>query len=234
MLGGITGLNDSTMAHAMLTSGIGCYSFSDRVLLTSTLDKSHQGLKDDASNFVSAFDDLQANLKRMNSIRNIKSSLSKLKPNLNSIDLEMPGRERIVLMMENEGIRHLFLVSQESEGFRRLLACLLALYQTPSKQTLLFDEPEKGIYPAALPLLAEEFMACAASGRGQVILTTHSPQFLDHFKPEQIRVVEMNGYGTQIGPVSSEQMEALHEHFLRPGELLTVDQARMEQPAAAD
>jgi predicted ATPase len=97
---------------------------------------------------------------------------------------------------------------------------------------VIFDEPEKGIYLAGLAILAEEFQNYAERGRGQVILTTHSPEFLDHFKPEQIRVVEMNGYATQIGPVASDQVEMIREKFLRPGELLTVDLARLDTPAA--
>ena len=122
----------------------------------------------------------------------------------------------------------MFDLLQESEGFRRLLACLIALYQSPPKQTLIFDEPEKGIYPAGLNILADEFKGFASKGRGQVLLTTHSPEFLDQFGPEQIRVVEMRGFATHIGPVAAEQMDALREHFLKPSDLLTVDEARLE------
>jgi predicted ATPase len=126
-----------------------------------------------------------------------------------------------------------FDLRQESEGFRRLLAFLLALYQTPPKQTLVFDEPEKGIYPVGLAVLAEEFKGYASKGRGQVLLTTHSPEFLDKFDPDQIRVVVMRDSTTRIGPVAPDQLEALREHFLQPGELLTVDEARLESPEEA-
>src|SRR4029079_8353079 len=102
-----------------------------------------------------------------------------------------PGRERINVNLEAGGRIMTLDVGQESEGFRRLLACLLALYQTPPKQTLIFDEPEKGIYTLGLIILAEEFKGHAQAGSGQILLTTHSPEFLDHFEPEQIRVVEM-------------------------------------------
>jgi predicted ATPase len=146
---------------------------------------------------------------------------------LHSIELEQPGRQRVVVTLEFEGRRLFFPIAQESEGFRRLLACLLALYQTPPKQTLIFDEPEKGIYPAGLAILAEEFHS-HAKGRGQIILTTHSPEFLGHFRPEQIRVVKMHGYSTRIGPLEQGQAEAIREEFLKPGDLLTADPARLE------
>ena len=124
-------------------------------------------------------------------------------------------------------------LEQESEGFRRFLAHLIALYQTPPKQTLIFEEPEKGIHPGALSALAEQFQACHDAGRGQVILTSHSPELLNHFSPEQLRVVEIENYMTKIGPVAPEQMDALREHLLQPGELLTVDPARLEAAPAA-
>jgi predicted ATPase len=107
----------------------------------------------------------------------------------------------------------------------------LALYQRPPKQTLLFEHPEDGIHPGALSLLAEEFKATPQQGRGQVILTTHSPKLLDHFDAEQIRVVELAGFKTRIGFVSQEQKEAIHDKLLDPGELLTVDPARIQTEA---
>jgi hypothetical protein len=51
---------------------------------------------------------------------------------------------------------------------------------------------------------------------------------LDHFTPEQIWVVEMHDYQTRIGPVSPEQTHSLRDHYVEPGELLTVDPARLE------
>ena len=116
----------------------------------------------------------------------------------------------------------------ESDGFRRFYAHLLALYQSPPKQTLIFEEPENGIYPGALSLLADEFKAAAESGRGQVLLTTHSPRLLDHFEADQIRVVELRNLETHIGTLANEQREAIEEQLLDVGELLTADPARME------
>ena len=68
-------------------------------------------------------------------------------------------------------------------------------------------------------------------GHGQVILTTHSPRLLDQFDVEQIRVVELAGLETRIGSVSAEQKEAIRDKLLEPGELLTVDPARMQLEA---
>jgi predicted ATPase len=106
--------------------------------------------------------------------------------------------------------------------------------QLPPKQTLVFEEPENGIYPGALALLAHEFKAAPSAGRGQVILTTHSPNLLDHFTADEIRVVVLDGFQTRIGRISQEQQESLKEQLLEPGELLTVDPARIAETEPAN
>lgn len=86
--------------------------------------------------------------------------------------------------------------------------------------------PKPGCTPA-LEALAHEFKVCHQDGRGQVILTTHSPQLLDYFPVESIRVVDIQEQVTKIDRLAPEQFEAVREHLLQPGELLTVDPARL-------
>jgi len=105
---------------------------------------------------------------------------------------------------------------------------MIALYQQPPKHVVTFEEPEKSIYPGALAVLAEYFQAAADAGRSQVIITTHSPELLKHFAPQQIRVVTMEGYETRIGTLAPEQRESLEEHLMTADGLLTVDEARID------
>jgi predicted ATP-dependent endonuclease of OLD family len=236
MLGALTGIQEVTVAHVVLTSGIGCYAFPDYVLTAPKPKKSSEirGFADHGENFLQAYADINNDLTAWQNLRGMAASLRLLKPSLKNLDLEQPGGQKIVVSLEADSKLLVLDLGQESEGFRRMLACLIALNQSPPKQTVIFDEPEKGIYPVGLAILADEFKAYASKGRGQVLLTTHSPEFLDHFAPEQIRVVEMRGFTTHIGPVAPEQMEALREQFIKPGELLTVDEARLaEAPAGA-
>lgn len=83
-------------------------------------------------------------------------------------------------------------------------------------------------------MLADEFKSAPEAGRGQVILTTHSPNLLDQFDADDIRVVELDGFRTRIGKGSQEQREAIKERLLVPGELLTVDHARIEAPESTN
>jgi hypothetical protein len=64
-------------------------------------------------------------------------------------------------------------------------------------------------------------------GRGQVILTTHNPTLLDSFVVDSVRIVEMRDGKTVVGRVAPEQAQAVKDHLLTTGELLTVDPARL-------
>jgi predicted ATPase len=233
-LGRIPSISDVVIAFTAVTSGIGCYGFSDTVLCTGN-QQPHQfttGLDDTGTNFLTVLKDIVSNLQDFRVRKSIVGALQRLNPSVSSVELDNIQQPQRVVVGHKFDAKTLSLdLSQESDGFRRFYAHLLALYQRPPKQTLMFEHPEDGIHPGALALLAEEFKLAPQQGRGQVILTTHSPKLLDHFDAEQIRVVELDGFKTRIGPVSDEQKEAIHDHLLDPGELLTVDPARMELEA---
>jgi len=70
-----------------------------------------------------------------------------------------------------------------SDGMLRFLL-LLTILASPSPAPLIaIDEPEMGLHPAMLPIVAE--YAITAAEKAQVILTTHSPQFLNAFTETQ-------------------------------------------------
>ena len=227
ILASLAGIKQVSVAHIALTQGIGCYDFPGTVCTgPGRVDKATHGLDDQAGNYAQAFDDIQGNLTRLAAWDEINSALHCLNSSFKTLDVSSRQKGRLVVAHEFNGKVASFDIAQESEGFRRFLAYLLALYQTPSKQTLVFEEPEKGIHPGALQTLAEELKAAPEDGRGQVILTTHSPNLLDHFPPESIRAVEIHGHVTRIGPLVADQLAALKAELLRPGELLTVEDAK--------
>lgn len=69
-----------------------------------------------------------------------------------------------------------------SDGTLRFLLLLTILASPDPAPLIAIDEPETGLHPSMLPIVAE--YALDASLRSQVILTTHSPQLLDAFKQE--------------------------------------------------
>jgi predicted ATPase len=229
MLGAIPGLQESTFAYIALRSGLGCYDFPGDVLVNSgnEVQPAEQGLADRAENYLVVAERILSDLSKAQSWKRIAKSMRAVNRAVGSLTLNAPIPNQLDVGHQLNGRLLSFDVRQESEGFRRFLAHMLALYQNPSKQTLLFEHPESGLHPGVLEALAHEFKACPRDGRGQVILTTHSPQLLDYFPPESFRVVDIEKLQTRIGPVAPEQMAALREHLLHPGELLTVDPARL-------
>jgi predicted ATPase len=229
MLGAIPGLQESTFAYVALRSGIGCYDFPGDVLTRqqNQLQPTDQGFLDRGENYLGIAARILSDLNRSHSWRQIARSLKAVNRAVASLTLNVPNPDKLYIGYQLNGRTPPIEVSQESEGLRRFLAQMMALYQNPSKQTLLFEHPEAGLHPGALESLAREFNSCSQDQRGQVILTTHSPQLLDCFSPESLRVVEIEKMETRIGPVAPEQMESLREKLLHPGELLTVDPARL-------
>lgn len=69
-----------------------------------------------------------------------------------------------------------------SDGTLRFLFLLTVLASPEAAPLIAIDEPETGLHPSMLPIVAE--YAVDAAQRSQVILTTHSPQFLDAFEDE--------------------------------------------------
>jgi predicted ATPase len=76
---------------------------------------------------------------------------------------------------------------QLSDGTIRML-CWIAVLANPRPPALIsIDEPELGIHPAWLPILAT--LIQQAAKRTQVIISTHSPELLDEFTSQADKVV---------------------------------------------
>jgi len=229
MLGAIPGLQESTFAYVRLRGGIGCYDFSGDVLegAGQNRESPERGLADRGDNYLQVAERILSDLSKARNWKRIAVGMRAVNRAVANLTLNVPTADRLDVGHQFNGHVLSMDVRSESEGFRRFLAHVLALYQNPSKQTLFFEHPESGLHSGALESLANEFKTCPLDGRGQIILTTHSPQLLDYFPAESLRVVDVKKMYTSIGPVSPEQMDSLREQLLNPGELLTVDPARL-------
>lgn len=87
-----------------------------------------------------------------------------------------------------------------SEGTLRVLG-LLALGGAKEPPALLgFEEPENGIHPRRIRLIAELLKTRADTGDTQLIVTTHSPVLLDLMPMESLYVFQKKGGRTAIQP----------------------------------
>ncbi len=87
----------------------------------------------------------------------------------------------------------LFGPHQISDGTLRAM-CLITLLLLPDDQLpsiIIVDEPELGLHPYAIEVIASLFKSAAE--RTQVLISTQSTAFLNHFEPEDIIVVDRVG-----------------------------------------
>lgn len=93
-----------------------------------------------------------------------------------------------------------------SDGTIRFLLLVAILANPESGDVIAFDEPETGLHPAMLPLVAE--LAVDAATRSQVIFTTHSAEFLDAFQDTlpTTTVAEWSDGETRLNVVDQEEL----------------------------
>ena len=96
--------------------------------------------------------------------------------------------DETLLEWRQKGSDYPFHPSQISDGTLRFICLATALLQPDPPSTILLDEPELGLHPYALTLLAG--LIQKASMKTQVIVSTQSATLIDHFEPEDIIVVE--------------------------------------------
>jgi predicted ATPase len=93
-----------------------------------------------------------------------------------------------------------------SDGTLRFLF-LMAVLANPNPPPLVaIDEPETGLHPSMLPIVAD--YARDAALRTQVIFTTHSPEFLDAFRddPPTTTVVHSIDGATQLRILDGDEL----------------------------
>ncbi len=163
------------------------------------------------------------------SLAQVRKALAALLPRVRDIQIAgVGGYEYVKFQHEGPDARRHWLDSKQmSDGTLRMLGILTALYQEPALSLVAIEEPELTIHPGMLAVLRDVIVE-ASQKRSQVIITTHSPDLMNLFDVDVLRVVEMTAEGTKIGPVAQHQREAVRENLFLPGEL-----ARMEGLARA-
>ena len=109
---------------------------------------------------------------------------------------------------------HLFGPHQLSDGTLRFMA-LATLFRQPLERlpsVIVLDEPELGLHPYAIRVLAGLVRAVAT--RVQVVLATQSARLVDEFEPHQVVVLESeDGAGTTCHRLEPSELEAWLEEY---------------------
>lgn len=121
---------------------------------------------------------------------NIVDTVRMAAPFFEDFDLHPDRRNtnKIKLEWREKGSDSYFDASALSDGTLRFMSLATLLLQPEPPTTILLDEPELGLHPYAITLLAE--LLDAASKRTQLIVSTQSVTLVNQLKPEDIIVVD--------------------------------------------
>lgn len=108
-------------------------------------------------------------------------------PRIERVLAETMADGRLLLQIKDAPFSHPVLSRFASDGTLKMLAYLVMLHDPNPPPFIGIEEPENFLHPRLLPELAEECRA--ASERTQLLITTHSPFFLNALRPEDVRVL---------------------------------------------
>jgi predicted ATPase len=126
-------------------------------------------------------------------LQQILKTLSERIPRLEKVEAEMMQDGRLLLQIKDAPFVQPILAKFASDGTLKMLAYLAVLYDPDPPQLIGIEEPENQLHPRLLPELAEECRA--ASALSQLMVTTHSPFFVDALKPEELWVLYRDEQG---------------------------------------
>lgn len=184
----------STEAHICnAISGWLVYHFHD-TSLTAGMRRYHsvhdwRELNPDASNIAAFL--LRLRQEHPQDYEKIKETIQIIAPFFDDFILEptMQGAsEDVRLEWRHKGRSTPFQPWQFSDGTLRFICLATALCQPNPPSTVVIDEPELGLHPFALDVLAG--LIRDAADRTQLIVSTQSPTLLNHFAPPEVIVID--------------------------------------------
>ena len=168
-------------------------------------------LMPDAANLASVLNKLKSHKETV--YRRIVNTVRQVAPFFENFDLEPTESKDIILNWRHRESDLVFGPHQLSDGTLRAI-CLISLLLQPKEDLpilIVVDEPELGLHPYALNVIASLFRS--ASHNTQILLSTQAGAFLDSFEPEDIVVVERNGEATEFTRPDAGELEAWLEEY---------------------
>jgi predicted ATPase len=179
-------------------------------------------LKRDGSNAAAVLKRLREEGQDADGYERVCRLLSRVVEGVRKVEYRTVGQKETLQFKQDVGLKDpwTFDALNMSDGTLRVLGLLLAVYQPGHHSVIAIEEPEATVHPAAAELVTGVLID-AANDR-QVVLTTHSPDILDHkdLHDSQLKVVTMESGRTLISDVSRSSRQAIHDRLYTAGELL--------------
>jgi predicted ATPase len=148
---------------------------------------------------------------------------------LEAIPLRVPGitevvpkqteEGKVLLRFKDQSFQDPFLSPFVSDGTIKMFAYMVLLKDPKPHPLLCVEEPENQLYPTLLTELAEEFRDYARKGK-QVFVSTHSPDFLNAVRLEEVFfLVKQDGYSVIHRAQENEQIKRMMDDGDKMGQL---------------
>lgn len=158
--------------------------FNDKQLRQPALIEDSPSIREDGGNLAGVLHWLQSEHRAL--FLELQTHLQSAVPNFRALSTKPSGPGRVTLQWSEHGLISPLSAADLSDGSLRLLLWLtLALVPNPP-DLVCIDEPEVGLHPRALPLIAALFKKM--SDRTQVLMTTHSSYLLTQVEMRDIAV----------------------------------------------
>jgi predicted ATPase len=146
--------------------------------------------------------------KRPDHFANIQDTVRQIAPFFQEFRLAPSklNESRIRLEWKEKGSDAYFNASSLSDGTLRFLCLATLLLQPQLPAVVLLDEPELGLHPAAVTLLAD--LLSSAATRTQVIVATQSVTLVNQFEPDSVWAVDRTDNQSVFRHLSRQDMTA--------------------------
>ena len=115
------------------------------------------------------------------------------------------GPGEVIAFCQEEGVDSELSLADLSDGTLRMICWAVLCLQPNPPSLICIDEPDQGVHPRTLPILAGLFEG--ASERTQILLATHASYFLTQFQMSRIAVLRKeNGEAKFMKPENSKAL----------------------------
>lgn len=154
--------------------------------------KEVENLNHDGSDLAAFYNTLNAHNPRQ--FKAINRALHRLLPRVDRFEIRRDNQGFLQLYVIEDGVA--FSARSISEGTLRLLG-LLAIMYAPTPATVIgYEEPENGVHPRRIRLIADLLRNASSMGTSQVLINTHSPLLPDDLADTYLLACRREGHNT--------------------------------------
>ena len=163
-------------------------------------------------------------------LKQILTTLTQRVPRLEKVDADVMPDGRLLLQVKDAPFEKPVMAKFASDGTLKMLAYLTLLHDPDPPQFIGIEEPENQLHPRLLPELAEECRKAAASS--QLIVTSHSPFFVNALAAEEVWVLyrDEDGYTQARRAADMQGISQFMEHGAALGQLWMEGQFEVGDP----